>query len=128
MMVLNNIIYFYFLLQQIYCNSFFVWSRWPLVDMVHHEIISMFTYILGFAVPIYHMKWKYIIFIANNINHDDLDSKSFTKDFSATTDFILLQQTKFSFTCCIFLNIFLGTISKLIDTLICLTRKLIRMN
>ena len=88
MIVLNNIIYFYFLLQQIYCNSFFVWSRWPLVDMAYHEIISMFTYIFDFTVPIYHMKWKYIIFIANNINDDELGSKSFTKDISETTDFI----------------------------------------
>ena len=61
------------------------------------------------------MKWKYIIIIANNINHDELGSKSFTKDISATTDFILLQQTKFSFTCCLFSIIFLGTMLKLID-------------
>ena len=48
----------------------------------------MFTYIFDFTVPIYHMKWKYIIYIANNINDDELGLKSFTKDISETTDFI----------------------------------------
>ena len=48
----------------------------------------MFTYIFDFTVLIYHMKWKYIIFIANNINNAELGAKKFTKDISAKTDFI----------------------------------------
>ena len=48
----------------------------------------MFTYTFHFTVPIYHMKWKYIFFVANNINDDELDLKSFTKDISAAADFI----------------------------------------